>query len=433
MISADLVVTKVSQLVTCSGQAPKTGPAMREAGVVEKAWLAGHNGKIVFIGREKEFKEKVRLNEKATIIDGQGLVGLPGLVDCHTHLPFAGSREKEFSLRLQGYTYEQLAEMGLGIQTTVQATRKISRKELKDLCLKRLETMLLNGTTTVEAKSGYGLNFEDELKQLQVVKDLKGLQPISLVPTFMGAHEIPPEYKSDHRGYIDLLKEKIMPEIRKRQLAEFFDVFCEPTVFNLEETRELAQEALQQGYKLKIHADEFVPIGGTDLAVELGARSAEHLINITDRGIEKLSRSQTAAVLLPGVSFFLMMDKKAPARELLNQGAIVALATDFNPGSSNLISMLFVLQLGVFTLKMTVEEAINACTINAAYAVDRHHQAGSLEVGKDLDLVLCDSPSYLSLAYELGRNPVRTVLKAGQLVVKDGQFLARKFDQNKAE
>ncbi len=426
MIYADLVVTSVGQLVTCSGQAPKTGPAMREAGVVEKAWLAGQNGKIIFIGPEKEFKEKVRLAEKARIIDGQGLVGLPGLVDCHTHLPFAGSREKEFSLRLQGYSYEQLAEMGLGIQTTVKATRQISREELKKLCLKRLEIMLLNGTTTVEAKSGYGLNFEDELKQLQVVEELKRLQPISLVPTFMGAHEIPPEYKSDHRGYIDLLKEKIMPEISKRQLAEFFDVFCEPTVFNLEETRELAQEALKLSYKLKIHSDEFVPIGGTELAVELGAKSAEHLINITANGIEKLSRSQTAAVLLPGVSFFLMMDKKAPARELLDHGAIVALATDFNPGSSNLISMLFVIQLGVFTLKMTVEEVINACTINAAYAIDRHCQAGSLEVGKDLDLVLCDIPSYLSLAYELGRNPVKTVFKAGQIVVEDGRILSQK-------
>lgn len=284
--------------------------------------------------------------------------------------------------------------------------------------------MLLNGTTTVEAKSGYGLNFEDEIKQLQVVEELKRIQPVSLVATFMGAHEIPPEYKSQHRGYIDLLKEKMMPEIRKRQLAEFFDIFCEPTVFNLEETRELAQEALRLGYKLKIHSDEFVPIGGTRLAVELGARSAEHLINVTPEGIEKLSHSQTAAVLLPGVSFFLMTDKKAPARELLDREAIVALATDFNPGSSHLISMLFVLQLGVFTLKMTVEEAINSCTINAAYAIDRHRQAGSLESGKDFDLLLCDIPSYLSLAYELGRNPVKTVIKSGQVVVEDGRILS---------
>lgn len=421
MIYADLVVSSLNQLLTCSGQVPRTGPAMKEVGLKEKAWIAGYQGKVVFIGSEKEFKEKVSLVDSALVLDGSGLVGLPGLVDCHTHLPFAGDRSQEFSLRLQGYTYQQLAAMGLGIQTTVKATRSISREELKALSRKRLEIMLVNGTTTVEAKSGYGLNFEDEIKQLEVIRDLQREQPVSLVPTFMGAHEIPPEYRIDRRTYLELLKNKIMPEVKKRQLAEFFDIFCEPTVFNLEETRELAEAAIKLGYKLKIHADEFEPIGGTELAVELGARSAEHLINITPRGMEKISRSQTAAVLLPGVSFFLMMGRKAPARELLERGAVVALATDFNPGSSHLLSMLFVLQLGVYTLRLTVEEAINACTINAAYAIDRQKQVGSLEPGKDFDLILCDLPSYLFLAYELGRNPVKTVIKSGRVVVEDGQ------------
>lgn len=422
MTCADLVVAGLDQLLTCGGPAPRTGPAMREVGLLEQAWIAGYQGKIVFIGPEKEFREKVKLEEGARVIDGRGLVGLPGLVDCHTHLPFAGNREKEFSLRLQGYTYQQLAAMGLGIQTTVRATREASREELKNLCRKRLQTMLLNGTTTVEAKSGYGLNLEDEIKQLEVVRELAAEQPVSLVPTFMGAHEIPPEYRAERGAYIELLKDKVMPEVRRRRLAEFFDIFCEPTVFTLEETRELAEAALKLGFKLKIHSDEFVPIGGTELAVELGARSAEHLINITPGGVEKLSRSRTAAVLLPGVSFFLMMDKRAPARELLDRGAIVALASDFNPGSSHLLSMLFVLQLGVFTLRLTVEEAINACTINAAYAIDRQDRCGSLEPGKDFDLILCDLPSYLSLAYELGRNPVKTVIKAGRVVVEDGRL-----------
>lgn len=422
MTCADLVIAGLNQLLTCGGPPPRTGPAMREVGLLEKAWIAGCQGKIVFAGSEKEFREKVKLTEKATVIDGRGLVGLPGLVDCHTHLPFAGNREQEFSLRLQGYTYQQLAAMGLGIQTTVRATREASREELKDLCRKRLKTMLLNGTTTVEAKSGYGLNLEDEIKQLEVVRELEAEQPVSLVPTFMGAHEIPPEYRTKRKAYIELLINRVMPEVRQRRLAEFFDIFCEPTVFTLEETRELAEAAQKLGFKLKIHSDEFVPIGGTELAVELGARSAEHLINITPEGVEKLSRSRTAAVLLPGVSFFLMMDKKAPARELLDRGAIVALASDFNPGSSHLLSMLFVLQLGVFTLRLTVEEAINACTINAAYAIDRQDRCGSLEPGKDFDLILCDLPSYLSLAYELGRNPVKTVIKAGRVVVEDGRL-----------
>ncbi len=421
MTCADLVVAGLEELVTSSGPAPRTGPAMREIGLLEKAWIAGREGKIVFVGREEDFRKEVELTDRALIIDGSGLVGLPGLVDCHTHLPFAGNRAREFSLRLQGYTYQQLSAMGLGIQTTVQATRAAGREELKQLCRKRLQTMLLNGTTTVEAKSGYGLNFEDEIKQLEVVRELAGEQPVSLVPTFMGAHEIPPEYKTERKAYLELLKNKIMPEVKRRELAEFFDIFCEPTVFNLEETRELAEVALKLGYKLKVHSDEFVPIGGTELAVELGARSAEHLINITESGIEKLSRSRTAAVLLPGVSFFLMMDKRAPARELLDRGAIVALATDYNPGSSHLLSMLLVLQLGVFTLRLTVEEAINACTVNAAYAIDRHQRCGSLEPGKDFDLILCDLPSYLSLAYELGRNPVKTVIKGGRVVVEDSR------------
>lgn len=423
MTCADIVIAGLDQLVTCSGPIPRRGQAMKEIGLLEKAWIAGHKGKIVFVGREKDFQKEVELTDGTQIIDGAGLVGLPGLVDAHTHLPFAGSRAQEFSLRLQGYTYQQLAAMGLGIQTTVRATREISREGLTELCLKRLETMLLNGTTTAEAKSGYGLNFEDEIKQLEVVQDLARQQPVSLVPTFMGAHEIPPEYRSERRTYIELLKNKIMPEVRRRNLAEFFDIFCEPNVFNLEETRELTEAALKLGYKLKIHSDEFVPIGGTELAVELGARSAEHLINITASGIEKLSGSQTAAVLLPGVSFFLMMDKKAPARELLDRGTIVALATDYNPGSSHLMSMLFVLQLGVFTLRMTIEEAINACTINGAYAIDRQNRCGSLEPGKDLDLILCDIPSYTSLAYELGRQPVKTVIKSGRIVVSDGRIV----------
>lgn len=423
MNCADLVIAGLSQLVTCSGPSPKTGSLMRDIGLLENAWVAGYQGKIVFVGQEKDFRRNFQLTDRAKLIDGQGLVGLPGLVDCHTHLPFAGSRDQEFSLRLQGYTYQQLAAMGLGIQTTVRATRETSAEELTELCLKRLDAMLLNGATTVEAKSGYGLNLEDEIKQLEVVRSLGSKHPVSLVPTFMGAHEIPPEYRTERRAYIELLKNKIMPEVRKRRLAEFFDIFCEPSVFNLEETRELAEAALQLGYKIKIHADEFVPIGGTELAVELGARSAEHLINITESGIEKLSRSRTAAVLLPGVSFFLMMEKKAPARTLIDRGVIVALATDYNPGSSHILSMLFVLQLGVFTLRMTVEEAITACTINAAYAIDRDERCGSLEPGKDLDLILCDIPSYLYLAYELGRNPVHTVIKGGRVVVEEKKIV----------
>jgi len=280
--------------------------------------------------------------------------------------------------------------------------------------------MLVHGTTTTEAKSGYGLNLDDEIKQLEALKEVSRIHPADIVPTFMGAHEIPQEYKEKKDAYIELLIHKIIPEVRKKRLAEFFDVFCEQGVFSLEETRRLVKAAKKAGLKIKIHADEFSPLGGTELAVEEGATSADHLINITEEGILRLSQSQTAAVLLPTVSFFLMMEKKAPARKLIDAGAIVALASDFNPGSSMTESMLFVLQLAVFTLRMSIEEAINAATANAAYALGRHQEAGSLEVGKKMDLVLCDVPNYLHLAYHLGINPIKHVIKNGKIVIKDG-------------
>ncbi len=312
----------------------------------------------------------------------------------------------------------------MGIQTTVKATRAASLDDLVGLSIKRLDRMLLTGTTTAEAKSGYGLNLEDEVKQLEALRDAAALHPVDIVPTFMGAHDIPPEYRERREGYVRLLVDSLIPEVRQRGLAEFFDIFCEPSAFSLEETRTLVAAAKAAGFKVKIHADEFVSLGGTELAAEVGAVSAEHLIAITDEGISRLAASDTAAILLPGVSYFLMMDKHAPARRLIDAGAAVALASDFNPGSSHVSSMPFILQLGVFTLGMTVEEALNACTGNAAYAIGRHGTVGSLEPGKKMDLLLCDIPGHVSLAYEAGRNPVRTVIKNGQVVVEDGRRVA---------
>jgi imidazolonepropionase len=281
--------------------------------------------------------------------------------------------------------------------------------------------MLLLGTTTTEAKSGYGLNLKDEIKQLEVLKEAGRLHPVDIVPTFMGAHDIPEEYRDRKSSYINLLTDKILPEVKEKQLAEFFDVFCEEGAFSPDETRKLTRAAKAAGFKIKIHADEFSGLGGAQLAAEEGATSADHLINITEEGILKLAQSQTVASLLPVVSFFLMLDKRAPARKLIDRGAIVALATDFNPGSSMTESMLLVLQLAVFTMKMSIEEAISASTANAAYALDRHDDVGSLEVGKKTDLILCDVPNYPTLVYHLGINPVKHVIKNGKLVVKDGK------------
>jgi len=424
MRSADLVVAGCRELVTCAGPLPKRGPALRQVGLVENGWVASAGGVIVFAGTEEEFGARVAPAPDAVTIDARGLVALPGFVDAHTHLPFAGDRAREFGLRVQGWTYQQLAERGMGILTTVKATRAASLDDLVALTLKRLDRMLLHGTTTAEAKSGYGLNLEDETKQLEALRDAAALHPVDVVPTFMGAHEVPPEYRDKREDYVRLLVETIIPEVKERGLAEFFDVFCEPGVFSVEETRRLVEAARAAGFKIKIHADEFVSQGGAEIAAEAGAVSAEHLIAVSDEGIARLAASDTAAILLPGVPFFLMMAKRPPARRLIEAGAAVALASDFNPGSSHVFSMPFILQLGVFTLGLTVEEAVNACTGNAAYAIRRHDTVGSLEPGKKMDLVLCDVPDHVSLAYEAGRNPVRTVIKNGRVVVEDGRRLA---------
>ncbi len=422
MMKADFVVAGCRQLLTCGGGVPKRKETLEDVGLIENGWIAGYKGRIVFVGTEKDFQRGVEFESGGLRLDGDGLVGLPGFVDSHTHLPFAGNREEEFSLRLKGWTYQQLAEKGLGIKTTVRATRQIPKANLKDDCLRRLDQMLLHGTTTAEAKSGYGLNLEDEIKQLEVIREAAEIHPVDLVPTFMGAHDIPEEYRSRKEDYIDLLVHKIIPKVRHQDLARFFDVFCEKGVFSVEETERLAEAAKAAGFGIKIHADEFTPLGGAELAAKVGAASADHLIAITDAGIKALAKSSTAATLLPGVSFFLMQERKAPARKLIEAGAIVALATDFNPGSSMTESMLFVLQLGVFTLRMSIEEAVNAATINGACALRMGDDVGSLEAGKKMDLILCDIPSYLSLVYHLGVNPITHVIKNGRLVVRDGRL-----------
>ncbi|MCX6560401.1 MAG: imidazolonepropionase [Candidatus Aminicenantes bacterium] len=421
MIQADSVIAGCRQLLTCPGPLPKRGAAMREIGLLENAWLAGREGQIVFAGSEAAFRREVEVLSGAAVVDARGLVGLPGFVDSHTHLPFAGSREDEFALRVQGLTYQQLAARGMGIRSTVRQTRAISKADLAGLCRLRLDSMLRHGTTTVEAKSGYGLNLEDEIKQLEALAEAAKGHPVDVIPTFMGAHEVPDEFRERKEAYIDLLIHEVLPTVRAKGLARFFDVFCEDGVFTLEETARLAEAAARAGFGIKIHADEFVPLGGTELAARIGAASADHLIAITESGIAALAASDTVATLLPNVYLFLMQDKRAPARHLIEAGAAVALGSDFNPGSSMTENMVFVLQLGVFLLRLTIEEAIVAATANGAFAVRAHESVGSLEIGKKMDVVLCDIPNYYFLAYHPGVNPVRHVIKNGRLVIKDGQ------------
>ena len=418
MIEVSLVIRNIRELVNPANDRLVRGNELNSLRISRDVWVGATGEYISFIGFEEDFHRSCRLAPNAVEIDGSRLVAFPGLVDPHTHLPFGGTRQDEFRLKLQGVDYREIASQGGGIKRTVRDTRSASREELATVVEKRLDQMLLSGTTTCEAKSGYGLDMDTEIKQLEVLDAVNEFHPVEIVPTFMGAHEIPAEYSGRNREFIDFLVREVMPGIRDRNLAEFADIFCEEGVFSTEDAAEYMDRAREKGFKLKIHADEFTSNGAALLAVEKGARSAEHLIAMTAEEIQAISGSDTACIFLPGVSFFLRLDRYAPAREVISQNGIVALGTDFNPGSSMISSQLFVFHLGVFQLGLTIEEAINAVTINAAYAVDRQESVGSVAVGKKMDLLLADIPDYSYLAYHPGLLPWDTIIKSGEMVVE---------------
>jgi imidazolonepropionase len=414
-IRADLVISNCNQIITLAGKCPRRGKEMRELGIVEKGWIAVKGEKIVFVGGEKEFREEVEVHCKTKWIDCEGKVCLPGLVDSHNHLPFAGERVDEFKMKLEGASYMEIAERGGGIKKTVGMTSEISKEDLKKITLQRIKKMISQGTTTSEAKSGYGFFLETEVKQLEAVKEISPISPITLIPTFL-AHDIPSEYSGKREEYIKYLENEVLPEIKKRKLARFFDIFCEKGVFDLEESRRLIKKAKELGFEIKMHADEFTSLGGAELAIENGARSCDHLLEISKDGIKALGRSNTCAVLMPSVPFFLRTKKYAPAREILEANGIVALGTDLNPGSSMNYSMLFTLQLAVFEMGLLPEEAITAGTINSAYALGEEWDRGSIEKGKKADLLILDIPSYIYIFYELGTNPIEKVIKEGKIM-----------------
>jgi imidazolonepropionase len=423
MIVADTVVRNIGQLVNPASDSIARGAQADSLRVERDVCVAGRQGKICYIGPEKDLAAHCRLEPAAVELDAGGGVVLPGLVDPHSHLPFAGTRQDEFQQKLQGVSYQEIAASGGGIKGTVRQTREIDHDELVAACRQRLDRMLLSGTTTLEAKSGYGLDLETELKQLRALRALDGRHPVSIVPTFMGAHEIPDEFRGRGRDYLEHLLQCILPRVREEQLAGFVDIFCEQGYFSYADAEFYLGRAAAQGFKIKMHADEFTSNNAAELAARLGAVSAEHLIAITPEEIALIAASRTACVLLPGVSFFLRLGRYAPAREILAAGGIVALGTDFNPGSSMISSQLFVFHLGIFQMGLTIEQALNAVTINAAYAVDRQQQVGSLAVGKEMDLLLLDIPDYQYLAYHPGIDPVRWVLKAGKVVVRDRRIV----------
>lgn len=383
---------------------------MKDLGIIEGATILILNGKFKWIGRESDFN--LDIPKGIHIIDGSSMVALPGFVDAHTHLVFGGSRDQEFALRAEGKSYQQIAEQGGGILHTVQATRAASKRELKKSASRYLDAMLQHGTTTVEIKSGYGLDFETEVKMMEVIHELEREHYSTIRSTFLGAHAFPPEYKTNHDVYINFLCTELLPYISKRKLAHYCDVFCEDGYFNIEQSRKILLRGRDLGMALKLHADELSPSGGSLLAAELKAVSADHLEHISDEGIEGLRKSEVAAVLLPGVSFFLN-HKYAPARKLIDSGVVVALASDFNPGSCMSYSMPLMMTIACTHMKMTVEEAICGTTLNAAAALGLADRVGSVEIGKQADLILYDIPNYRYLAYHFGTNHVSKIIKTG--------------------
>ncbi len=367
----------------------------------------------------KEIDAPQKLIEKypdAEKIDGKNYLALPGFVDPHTHPVFCKTREEEFEMRIQGKTYEEIAAAGGGILNSVRAFRQTSFEEIAKLTYHRIQKFLEYGTTTIEAKSGYGLSLEDELKALRILRKLSQLIPISIVPTFLGAHEIPDEYRNHRKKYIDILIKEMIPAVAEEKLAVFCDVFCEKDVFTVEESERILLTAKAHGLIPKLHADELHYTGGAELAAKVKAISADHLLMISDKGIAKMKEAGVIPVLLPGTAFFLGKKDYAPARKMIESELPVALATDFNPGSSMTQNMQLILSIASINMKMVPAEVLGAATINSARAIGMEKEVGSIEVGKKADIILLDVPDYNYLPYHYGINHVKMVVRHGQIV-----------------
>ncbi len=411
-MSEQLLIKNASQVVTPLGHTALKGAAMKDVRIYENTSVLIEDGRIKAIGNDPSWEASVPADKQ---IDATGKTVLPGFVDSHTHFVFGGYRADEFLWRMEGMTYMEIMERGGGINNTMQATRNASAEELIDHSLDILNKMLAFGITTVEGKSGYGMDHDTEIRQLEVMKELENRQPVEIVRTFMGAHSIPPEFKGRNQEFLQFLVDEVMPEVKQKDLAQFCDIFCEKGVFSIEESRQFLQQAKNMGFDLKIHADEIVTLGGAELGAELGCHSADHLLHASDEGVKALANSDTVATLLPTTAFCLK-EQFAPARKMIDAGCAVALATDFNPGSGFTNSVPLMIALGVIYMGMTAEEAITALTLNGAAAVGRADQIGSIEEGKQADIVILQYPSYKFLPYHTGVNIVETVIKKGKVV-----------------
>jgi imidazolonepropionase len=411
------VIVNANELLTLENSTgrPKIGKEMERLGVVKDGAVAVKDGKIVAVGKTEEIKKLI--TKKTEVVDAENKVVMPGFIDCHTHLVYAGSRVDEFIEKIRGKSYVEILKAGGGILSTVRATRSATEEELVSYGKKILDSMLSLGTTTIEASSGYGLDLKNEIKILKVINTLNKKHCIDIVPTFLGAHAFPPEYKENRRGYVDLIINEMIPEVSKAGLAEYCDVFCEAGFFSVDESREILKRAKEYGLKLKIHSDELSCSHGAELSAELNAVSACHLDYISDEGIKLMAEKGVIGVLLPTVPFHLMTNKYAPARKMIESGMAIALATDYNPGSSPTESMQLVMAMACRQMKLTPEEAIVASTINSAFALNRGDKIGSIEVGKQADFVILDIPNYKHLVYHFGVNLVEAVIKKGKIVI----------------
>lgn len=411
---ADFLLYNASEVLTCAGPAPRRGRDQADAGSIPRAVVAAAGGTIVFVGPEGEWRRAGTLAPGATTFDARGGAVVPGFVDPHTHVVFAGDRRDDLRRRLAGATYAQIAAEGGGIVSTVRATRSADAPALAAATRPRLDEMLRCGTTTCEAKSGYGLTTDSELKMLRVVADLARDHPIEIAATFLGAHEIPAEFRDRQRAYVDLVVREMIPAVAAAGLAEWCDVFCETGVFTPAESREILEAGARCGLRPRVHAEELARSGGSHVAAQVGARSADHLIFVDEAGAEALAAAGVVATLLPIAAFYLKLGRFAPARRLIERGVAVALATDVNPGGGFSPSMPFAMALACFGMALTFEEALVAATLNAAFALDRHDRVGSLEPGKQMDAVVVSGPA-IDLV-RVGAETVAAVIKRGSVV-----------------
>jgi imidazolonepropionase len=418
-MNGNLIIKNAAELVTCSGFKAKKGKEMADLHIISDGAVIIKEGIIAAVGKTKDIvrqyeKSGVDLSE-FDLIEARDKAVLPGFVDSHTHFVFGGYRADEFSWRLQGDSYMEIMQRGGGIVNTVKATRKAAKAELIQSGIKRLDSMLSFGVTTAEGKSGYGLDRKTEIKQLEVMAYLDRIHYVDVVPTFLGAHAVPEEYKGKEDAFIDFMANEVMAEVAERHLAEFCDIFCEKTVFSVDQSRRLLTRAKDLGLRLKLHADEIVQLGGAELAAELGAVSADHLLQVSDRGIMDLAKAGVVATLLPATAFSLR-EPYAPGRKMIDRNCAVALATDFNPGSCFTESIPLVFALATLYMNISPEEAVTALTLNAAAALNRADKIGSIDAGKNGDLIILEFPSFKYIPYHIGVSTVEKVIKKGNLV-----------------